>query len=156
MTTHRKKEPVAAPNSATNLAKPKAAQQFRSLELASAGDEALDRFRDEFPRKDMDELVVEPTDRRNFLGIMSAGMALAGVSLSGCLRKPRENILPYTRRPEDLVPGKPRYFATAAQGTTADAAVEATSTIVKLNGPITQAAYDLLTPAADTLYVIVG
>ena len=92
-------------------------EQFRSLELAGADEGALDRFRDEFPRKDMDELVIEPTDRRNFLGIMSAGMALAGVSLSGCLRKPSEHILPYTRRPEDLVPGKPRYFATAAQVT---------------------------------------
>ncbi len=47
-------------------------------------------------------------------------------------------------------------FATAAQGATADAAVEAVATVTKLYGPITQAAYDLLTPAADTLYVIVG
>ena len=35
-------------------------------------------------------------------------------------------------------------------------AVEATGTVTKLHGPITQAAYDALTPAADTLYVIVG
>ena len=48
------------------------------------------------------------------------------------------------------------FFATAAQGATADAAVEAISAVTKLYGPITQAAYDLLTPAADTLYVIVG
>jgi len=47
-------------------------------------------------------------------------------------------------------------FATAAQGVTADAAVEAVSTLTKLYGPITQAAYDGLTPDADTLYVIVG
>ena len=46
--------------------------------------------------------------------------------------------------------------ATAAQGAKADAAVEALSTVTKLNGPITQAAYDGLTPDADTLYVIVG
>ncbi|PID38416.1 MAG: hypothetical protein CSB49_05770, partial [Proteobacteria bacterium] len=76
----------------------------------------LDPFRDEFPHKNMDELIVEPTDRRNFIGIMSAGMVLAGsATLSGCLRKPREKILPYTKRPEDVIPGKPRYFATAAQ-----------------------------------------
>ena len=47
-------------------------------------------------------------------------------------------------------------YATAAQGAKADAAVEALSTVTKLNGPITQAAYDGLTPDADTLYVIVG
>ena len=50
----------------------------------------------------------------------------------------------------------PTDYATAAQGATADAAVEAVSTVTKINGPITQAAYDLLTPDADTLYVIVG
>ena len=38
----------------------------------------------------------------------------------------------------------------------ASGAVEALSTITKLHGPITQAAYDLITPAADTLYIIVG
>jgi ferredoxin len=97
--------------------------QFRSVELREAVERSpaeaeakLDGFRDEFPRKDMDELIVEPTDRRNFMGVMSAGMALAGTAtLGGCLRKPREKILPYTKRPEDLIPGKPRYFATAAQ-----------------------------------------
>ena len=34
--------------------------------------------------------------------------------------------------------------------------VTTTGTITKLHGPITQAAYDALTPASDTLYVIVG
>jgi hypothetical protein len=34
--------------------------------------------------------------------------------------------------------------------------VTATSTLTKLHGPITQAAYDALTPASDTFYVIVG
>jgi hypothetical protein len=47
-------------------------------------------------------------------------------------------------------------YATAAQGAKADSSVQALSTVTKINGPITQAAYLLLTPAADTLYVIVG
>ena len=34
--------------------------------------------------------------------------------------------------------------------------VEAVSTVTKINGPITQAAYDALTPDADTLYVVVN
>lgn len=46
---------------------------------------------------------------------------------------------------------------TDATNVAAAGAVMATSTITKINGPITQAAYDAIgTPAADTLYVIVG
>lgn len=90
-------------------------RQWRSLE--SRDIETLDQHRDEFLCKDVNELIVEPTDRRNFMGLMSASMALAGTTLSGCMRKPKEKILPYTKRPEDVIPGKPRYFATAAQVT---------------------------------------
>ena len=71
--------------------------------------------RNEFRIENPDQLLLDPVDRRNFLGLVSSSMALAGVSLSGCVRKPQEHIMPYTKRPEDLVPGKPRYFATAAQ-----------------------------------------
>ena len=45
---------------------------------------------------------------------------------------------------------------TDATNVAAAGAVMAQSTVTKLYGPITQAAYDALTPAADTLYVIVG
>jgi len=48
--------------------------------------------------------------RRNFIGIMGASFALAG--LVGC-RKPLARILPYAKRPEDLIPGVPQYYATA-------------------------------------------
>ena len=51
--------------------------------------------------------------RRTFLG-MGLGSVLSSFALTGCIRKPKENILPYARRPEDLVPGKPRYYATSA------------------------------------------
>ncbi len=49
--------------------------------------------------------------RRNFLKLMSASMALAG--LSACTRQPDEPIVPYVRQPEDLIPGIPKFFATA-------------------------------------------
>jgi Fe-S-cluster-containing dehydrogenase component len=48
--------------------------------------------------------------RRNFLKVVSAG-ALS-INTAACLRKPAEAILPFARRPEDLVPGQARYFAT--------------------------------------------
>ena len=48
--------------------------------------------------------------RRKFFGVMGASTALA---TSSCVRKPVERILPYARRPEDLIPGKPLYYASA-------------------------------------------
>jgi molybdopterin-containing oxidoreductase family iron-sulfur binding subunit len=53
----------------------------------------------------------DPKGRRNFLKLMSASLALAGVS--ACTKQPPEKIVPYVRQPEDLVPGRPLFFATA-------------------------------------------
>lgn len=52
-------------------------------------------------------------NRRTFVGLMGASMALAGLTATGCIRKPVERILPYNRRPEDIIPGNPIHFATA-------------------------------------------
>ncbi len=49
--------------------------------------------------------------RRNFVKIMGASLAFAG--LSGCVIQPAEKIIPYVRQPEGLVPGKPLFYATA-------------------------------------------
>ena len=54
---------------------------------------------------------VDPVSRRGFLKLMSASMALAG--LAGCTKQPDEPIYAYVKAPEDLVLGKPNYFATA-------------------------------------------
>jgi MoCo/4Fe-4S cofactor protein with predicted Tat translocation signal len=53
----------------------------------------------------------DPKGRREFLKLMSASLALAGVS--ACTKQPAEKIIPYVRQPEDLVPGRPLFFATA-------------------------------------------
>ena len=69
--------------------------------------------RAEFP-PGADELEIAPgASRRKFMGILGASAALAGVT--GCVRKPVEHILPYAKRPEDLIPGNPTYYATAFQ-----------------------------------------
>ncbi len=49
--------------------------------------------------------------RRSFLKLMGASLALAGVS--ACTRQPSEELVPYVRQPEELVPGKPLFYATA-------------------------------------------
>ena len=54
---------------------------------------------------------VDPVSRRGFMKLMGASMALAG--LAGCAKQPDEPIYPYVKQPEDLVLGKPNYFATA-------------------------------------------
>jgi Fe-S-cluster-containing dehydrogenase component len=43
--------------------------------------------------------------------VMGASFALAG--LAGCTKQPDEPIFPYVKQPEDLVLGKPMFFATA-------------------------------------------
>ncbi|HUV68219.1 MAG TPA: TAT-variant-translocated molybdopterin oxidoreductase [Terracidiphilus sp.] len=59
---------------------------------------------------------IDPVSRRGFLKVMGASLALAG--LAGCTKQPEETIYPYVKQPEDLVLGKPMYFATAHPFTT--------------------------------------
>ncbi len=50
--------------------------------------------------------------RRNFLRLSAASLGLAG--LTACTRQPIERIVPYVRQPEEILPGRPLFFATAA------------------------------------------
>ncbi|MFG0256750.1 MAG: TAT-variant-translocated molybdopterin oxidoreductase [Phycisphaerales bacterium JB043] len=51
--------------------------------------------------------------RRNFLKVMGASLALAGAAtIPGC-RRPEHKILAYDRKPEDVIHGKPLYYASA-------------------------------------------
>lgn len=50
--------------------------------------------------------------RRRFLSLMAGSAALAG--LTGCTRQPAETIMPYVEPPENVIPGRPKYYATAA------------------------------------------
>ena len=49
--------------------------------------------------------------RRRFLTLLGASLALAG--LTSCTTQPLERIVPYVKQPEEIVPGKPLYFASA-------------------------------------------
>ncbi len=53
----------------------------------------------------------DPVTRRSFLKVMGATLAFAG--LSGCVIQPPEKIVPRVRDQEDVLPGKPLFFATA-------------------------------------------
>ena len=49
--------------------------------------------------------------RRQFLTLVGASLALAG--LAGCSPRTREKIVPYADQPEQILPGKPLFYATA-------------------------------------------
>src|SRR5687768_9920968 len=84
-------------------------QYWRSLEALSDTPEFKDFVHREFPQNASEWL--DPVGRRGFLKLMSASLALAGVG--ACTRQPTEELVPYVRQPEELVPGKPLFFATA-------------------------------------------
>ena len=54
----------------------------------------------------------DPLERRTFMKLMGASLALAG--LSGCVFQPPEKIVPNVKQPEEHVPGKSLFYATAA------------------------------------------
>ncbi len=89
-------------------------EYWRNLDDLAATPEFVDLLNREFPRQAVgwseDESPVE--GRRNFLKLMGASLALAG--LTACTRQPTEHIVPYVRQPEELIPGRPLFFATAA------------------------------------------
>ena len=66
------------------------------------------RMEQEFPA--MASEWVDPVSRRGFMKLMGASLAMAG--LAGCTKQPDEPIYPYVKAPEDLILGRPNYFAT--------------------------------------------
>src|SRR5712692_2628383 len=83
---------------------------WRSLEELAESDGFRELLEREFPRQAA-EWTDDAAGRRQFLKVMGASLALAG--LSACTRQPTETIMPYVRQPEEIIPGKPLYFATA-------------------------------------------
>ena len=81
---------------------------WKSLEEWSHSEEFLPYLHREFPAfaSEWDRGM----SRRRFLQLMGASLALAG--LSGCSRQPQEKLVPYARRPEEIIPGKPLFYAT--------------------------------------------
>jgi molybdopterin-containing oxidoreductase family iron-sulfur binding subunit len=84
---------------------------WKNLDELAATKEFNDLMQEEFPRQAMQGEWVDAVSRRGFLKVMGASLALAG--LAGCTKQPDEPIYPYIRQPEDLVLGRPMYFATA-------------------------------------------
>jgi len=88
----------------------KAMTYWRSLDELEQTTEFREAVRREFPNDDWDRL--PPATRRQFLKVMGASFALAG--LTAC-RWPKEEIVPFAHRPEGRTPGVPQRFATSME-----------------------------------------
>ncbi|MHC5003637.1 MAG: TAT-variant-translocated molybdopterin oxidoreductase [Planctomycetota bacterium] len=86
---------------------------WRSLEEVADTPEFRRFMHHEFPAGAAD--LIESGDRRQFLKIMAASMALAGLGTGGCRRWPQETIAPYAKRPEGRIPGQALSYATCLE-----------------------------------------
>lgn len=82
---------------------------WQSLDELAASPEFFRQVQREFPAGA--SVWEDAVGRRRFLQMMGASLALAGIT--GCVRQPNEKIVPYVRQPEQLIPGRPLFFATS-------------------------------------------
>jgi molybdopterin-containing oxidoreductase family iron-sulfur binding subunit len=82
---------------------------WRSLEELAGKPEFREMMHREFPKGASEW--IDAVSRRGFLKLMGSSLALAG--MTACTKQPFEPIVPYVRQPEDVVPGRPLFYATA-------------------------------------------
>src|ERR1700678_4821923 len=82
---------------------------WQSIDQLSETKEYREFLENEFPHdpeKDTDGI-----NRRDVLKLAAASAALAG--LSACTKMPTQKIVPYVRPPEEIIPGRPLFYATS-------------------------------------------
>jgi MoCo/4Fe-4S cofactor protein with predicted Tat translocation signal len=84
-------------------------EYWRSLQELAGSEDFQEALHREFPKGASEWL--DSVSRRGFLKVMGASLGLAG--MTSCVRLPLEPIVPYVRQPEDVVPGRPMFYATA-------------------------------------------
>src|ERR1700690_1920201 len=84
-------------------------EYWRSLEELAGSPDFQEMLHREFPKGASEWL--DAVSRRGFLKLMGASLAMAG--MTACTKQPLEPIVPYVKQPEELVPGRPLFFATA-------------------------------------------
>src|SRR6266568_1214723 len=81
-------------------------QYWRTLEELASDPQFEELLHREFPRQAPSEWDAG-VDRRDFLKLMAASLAFAG--LSGCCRTPEQYLVPYVKQPDGLTLGKPQF-----------------------------------------------
>src|SRR3984885_9060771 len=84
-------------------------EYWRSLEELAGSEDFQNALHREFPKGASEW--VDSVSRRGFLKVMGASLGLAG--MTGCVKLPFEPIVPYVRQPEEVIPGRPMFYATA-------------------------------------------
>jgi len=89
-------------------------KQWQNLQEFVDDEQFVEVMQRKFPRE-AEILRRSGMSRRSFLTLMGATMVAGGLSLTGCTpaRREHEAILPYARMPENVIPGKPLFFASA-------------------------------------------
>ncbi len=82
---------------------------WRGLEQLVGSELSEQELSSEFP---MLAEAIASHDRRSFLRLLSASMALAGITATGCRRWPVEELRPHTSCPVGSTPGVAEYYAT--------------------------------------------
>jgi molybdopterin-containing oxidoreductase family iron-sulfur binding subunit len=91
------------------LAGKRGKRYWRSLEELSDSPEFQNFLEDEFPNRS----TISQINRRDLLKFMGASLALAGISGCRGVFLPQDKVVPYVKQPEELVPGKPLFYATS-------------------------------------------
>jgi len=91
------------------IAATKGPEYWRSLEELAGSSEFQEMLHREFPKGASEWL--DAVSRRGFLKLMGASLAMAG--MTACTKQPMEPIVPYVRQPEEVIPGRPLFFASA-------------------------------------------
>ena len=86
-------------------------EYWRSLEQLAETPEVAEFLDKEFPGYDADTIAA--TSRRGFMKLMGAAMALAGVTLTGCRRWPKEELAPYSSARAASRPACAEHYATS-------------------------------------------
>src|SRR5580704_5227542 len=82
---------------------------WQSLEELSETKQYREFLENEFPHDPAKD--EQGMNRRDVLKLAAASAALAG--LSACTKLPTQRIVPYVKAPEEIVAGKPLFYATS-------------------------------------------
>ena len=104
-----KKDKLDLETARARIAETKGPEYWRSLEELAGSTEFQEMMHREFPKGASEW--VDAVSRRGFMKLMGASLAMAG--MTACTKQPLEPIVPYVKQPEEVVPGRPMFYATA-------------------------------------------